>query len=79
MTENLFVPFSEKQIDSINQYQHCDSFHHLTCACGTDLVAEKNGLYCGNCLKIVQDWVPLFTADMRWYWFKEWADHAGEF
>lgn len=66
------APFTELQIASINEYQHCGKFHPFTCAaCKADenndepLVAFEYGMQCLYC-PYVQKWVHDFMADWSW-------------
>lgn len=57
------APFTQDQINHIDEYQHAGIVHELTCANGHGaLVAEAAGLSCPQC-EYTQDWVPDGVAD----------------
>lgn len=72
------APFTEEQVDNINDYQTSYTFHPFTCCSPEDieeclrakgeddgiLIASKEGLTC-PCGKYKQDWVHEFMALKR--------------
>lgn len=58
------APFTEEQINNINDYQNRGMFHPFTCTTGSHtLIANADGLYCPNCPDYHQDWVHDGMAD----------------
>jgi len=66
--DRVKAPFTDEQVDAINQWQNTSTVHPLTCGSGNRkdekhldgegiLVASKDGLVCPYC-DYKQDWVP---------------------
>lgn len=67
----LVAPWSEEQVDAINDWQECDYVHPFTCPCDhpetedqSSLVATEAGLYCPEpSCEYEQSWVHAYMAD----------------
>ncbi len=66
------APFSQKVVETINNFQRLDNFHPLTCGSGNRkghadgegiLVATKDGLICPFC-DYKQNWIPEIIIEM---------------
>ena len=62
------APFSEEQIQNINQWQESGFVPRLSCPNNCDTFGERLfaievGLFCPQCDQLVQEWVPTNIAD----------------
>jgi hypothetical protein len=66
----VVAPFTEDQVNSLNDYQTIGPYHPFTC--GNDnchhitLIATRDGWECPNCHKWRQNWCHPFMADWSW-------------
>jgi hypothetical protein len=56
---NIYAPWTDEQVKSLNHYQTCGHFHPYTCSGSggkhqQDLIAKKYGWFCPQCDRIVQ-------------------------
>jgi hypothetical protein len=69
MAEQIQAPFTEDQVNSLNEYQPSGVFHPFTCGgdkCRNDLVATKEGWVC-------PDPECDYTQDWAWNWMADWS------
>jgi len=62
------TPWTEEQVKSLNEFQHCGYWHPYICAnCSSILVAIESGWICPttNC-DYVQTWAHLFSTNWSW-------------
>ena len=67
----ITAPWTEDQVESLNQYQESGVMHPFTCGHGShDLHATKEGWVCTICEKegrtYTQNWCHTFMADWSW-------------
>lgn len=69
----LKAPWTQDQVNSLNDYQAAGVFHPFTCGnenCRADLTATIDGWYCETCRKngkeYHQDWCHSWMADRSW-------------
>ena len=61
-------PFTEDEINSINEFQKCIYWHPFTCGDGCEdaLIATVEGMRCPKCVTYRQNWVHDFMANWKW-------------
>lgn len=65
----IHKPFTDDQVDSLNEYQTSDVCHPFTCggeACRNVLVATNDGWTCPSC-DYTQDWAHEFMGNWAWF------------
>lgn len=79
--ETLFAPWTDEQVEALNEYQQVAPMHPFTCARRDRghgdhgerdvgiLVATNDGWICRDC-DYTQNWAHPFMADTSW-WKKE--------
>ena len=67
------APFTEDQVNSLNDFQHVGYYHPVTCGnnCRANLIARKDGWHCPTC-DYTQSWAHGYMAN--WYWKTEYEE-----
>ena len=64
----IHAPFTEDQVESLNEYQKSGVFHEFTCGtenCRDSLVATSEGWTCPSC-DYTQDWAHIWMGNWGW-------------
>jgi hypothetical protein len=64
MSDFVFAPFTNQQVELLNQFQGSGKFHSFTCGsdnCRSILIATTNGWICPNC-DYKQNWCHSFMV-----------------
>lgn len=61
-----FAPWTDAEVQSLNEYQTCEYFHSFTHCDHQNLMATKEGWICPKCSNCEQKWCHKWMANGAW-------------
>jgi hypothetical protein len=61
MSELVYAPWTDEQVEALEEWQNNDEVHPYTCTCGDSLTPYPNGWECDYCHNYTQNWCHDFS------------------